>query len=90
MSLLCKWFGHVPAYGYGDIPGYGYFEVSIGPMDGVGRIHANLYTHCERCGTRYRIGMIHVPHIHCEDTITCPVGQRIRDKWSLFRVLFLG
>jgi hypothetical protein len=61
MKLLCWLFGHVPAYGYGDAPGRGYFDVHVSVVDGVGRQHATLHCECERCGTNYQVGMIHVP-----------------------------
>jgi hypothetical protein len=67
MGLLCSLFGHVPGYGYGNTPGSGYFEVRLGPIDGILRVHAYLFTQCERCGQKYQVGCIHVPHIHCND-----------------------
>ena len=62
MSLLCKIFGHVPAYGYGDRPGRGYFNVELPPYeDNIGRLHCDLTCKCERCGIKYNVGKIHLP-----------------------------
>jgi len=30
-------------------------------IDGIGTTHARLMTRCERCGTRYQVGKIHLP-----------------------------
>jgi hypothetical protein len=58
--ILCNWFGHVPRYGYGDDSGSGYFEMKPGAIDGIGRLHAELWTTCKRCGQRYRVGKVHI------------------------------
>jgi hypothetical protein len=60
-NLLCKMFGHRPAFGYAHREGEGYFRVRIGPTDGMGVVHADLLCDCERCGTNYRVGKIHLP-----------------------------
>lgn len=60
MSLLCSLFGHVPEYGYGNYPGGGYFDIIRGAIDGVGRLHCELRTTCERCGKKYTVGYIHI------------------------------
>ena len=61
MSLLCKWFGHRPAFGYGSIEGEGYFRITNCTEDGIGRVHAVLYCDCERCGEWYKVGNVHLP-----------------------------
>lgn len=61
MNILCRLFGHRPAFGYGNAEGDGYFDVKIGITDGSGRVHAKLQCNCERCGIKYQVGKIHVP-----------------------------
>jgi hypothetical protein len=61
-KLICKWFGHRPAYGYGRIEGAGYFRIRPGEKDGMGVVHADIISDCERCGYQnYRVGRIHLP-----------------------------
>ncbi len=62
MTIRCALFGHRPAFGYGRIEGEGYFEIRSIVTDGIGRRHASLYTHCERCGKHFKVGMVHLPN----------------------------
>lgn len=60
MNIICKLLGHKirPGhYGYGER----YLDVTVGPVDGIDRVHADLHTECERCGTRFKVGKIHLP-----------------------------
>jgi len=59
MSFLCSLVGHEVPEGYAG--GTPYFSVATGYTDGVGREHANLKTHCGRCGVHYTVGAIHLP-----------------------------
>lgn len=60
-NLLCRLFGHRPAFGYGNSKSEGYFNVEVRGTDGLGRTHAVLYCDCERCGVNYHVGNIHLP-----------------------------
>jgi hypothetical protein len=59
MNILCILFGHKPREH--DYSGGEYMQVSIGAVDGIGRVHATLRARCPRCGVIYRAGQIHVP-----------------------------
>ncbi len=67
--LLCKLFGHRPAFGYGHSEGQGYFQIIENARDGIGRQHAGLFCDCERCGENYKVGNIHIPQKYV-DAIT--------------------
>lgn len=62
MSMFCKLLGHKIQPGY---YGYGekYLHVKVYAVDGIDRIHANLSTECERCGTMFQVGKIHLPQL---------------------------
>ena len=66
MTIRCALFGHRPAFGYGRIEGEGYFEIRSIVTDGIGRRHASLYCGCERCGQRFKVGMVHLPYERME------------------------
>lgn len=59
MTLLCKIFGHRPAGPgwWGDIP---YMKIKQAGTDGVNRIHCTAHHECERCGTEYLAGRLHL------------------------------
>ena len=60
MSLFCKLLGHkIPAgyHGYGEK----YLDVRVFAVDGIDRIHARLSVECERRGTEFDVGNIHLP-----------------------------
>lgn len=61
MAILCALFGHkhAPSGWWGDIP---YVDVTGGAMDGIGRIHGELWHECVRCGQKYMTGRIHFTH----------------------------
>ena len=61
MRLLCTLFGHRPAFGYSHAENEGHFTVKGATIDGMGRIHVELWCDCERCGTNYKAGNIHLP-----------------------------
>lgn len=63
MHFLCRWFGHKIGGGYYKREGGEYFNVKVGPIDGIDRVHCHLYTECERCGEQYQVGMIHLPTV---------------------------
>ena len=66
MSFLCDLLGHKIPKGY---HGYGekYLDVRVFAVDGIDRIHANLSTECERCGTKFNVGNIHLPMLDQSD-----------------------
>ena len=61
LKLTCVLFGHQPETGCHGREGEGYFQVISEGIDGIGTTHARLMTRCERCGTRYQVGKIHLP-----------------------------
>ena len=61
MNLICKWFGHRPAFGWGNKEGEGYFRITRCIEDAIGRVHASLHCNCERCGAWYQVGKTHLP-----------------------------
>lgn len=61
MNILCKLFGHKVDTGYGAYEGSKYLNVRGGAVDGIDRVHCSLHTECERCGTSFQVGMIHLP-----------------------------
>ena len=61
MNMICKMFGHQPAFGWYRKPGGGYFDIKYDSTDGLGIVHATLHCNCERCGEKYQVGMVHVP-----------------------------
>lgn len=74
MKILCRMFGHKPPVyaprGWWS-PGeqYAHFKyhenslgvVSIARADGTGRLHANVYSECPRCGEEFMLCRIHPP-----------------------------
>jgi hypothetical protein len=63
MNLICRIFGHRPAFGYGHCEGEGYFTVRLCEVDGMGVQHATLHRDCQRCGKNYQVGRIAVPRL---------------------------
>lgn len=59
MSILCAIFGH-KSHEH-TFSGAEYMHIKVGPIDGIGRVHATLYAICPRCGQRHRAGAIHLP-----------------------------
>lgn len=60
-KLICWLFFHRTK---GDKwTGAEYMDCKVGVRDGIGRVHATIYADCARCGERFRVGQIHVPHI---------------------------
>ena len=64
MSWLCKFFGHqvYTQKSGGYKMGYQYMEITSILPDGVNRLHGSIYAECARCGKRFHVGMIHIPH----------------------------
>ena len=60
-SDLCKLHGHKIGGGYYEREGGQYFNVQVGGIDGIDRVHCQLYTECERCGEKFQVGQIHLP-----------------------------
>lgn len=60
VKLRCELFGHEPGKGYTSREGAGYLALKRGPVDGIQREHAELFSECARCGTRFRVGHLHV------------------------------
>lgn len=61
--FLCRWFGHKIGGGYYRREGGEYFDIRTGAIDGINRIHCDLYTTCERCNIRYQVGRCHLPYL---------------------------
>lgn len=68
MNLLCRLFGHRPAFGCWNTEGEGYFRVIRIGVDGIGTHHASLYCDCERCGVNYKVGNVHIPSRYTDKT----------------------
>ena len=53
MKIICKLFGHRPEEGYykddSDGNSSKYFEIGSIQKDGLGVLHASLWTKCRRC-----------------------------------------
>jgi len=62
MSLLCNIFGHRPYHtvNYRN-PGSEYGVLSLGPVDGIDRMHCTVKTECARCGKMFEVVKIHLP-----------------------------
>jgi hypothetical protein len=61
-KLTCKLFGHQPRYGWGNNKGGGYLRIKNMATDGMGCVHADLITDCQRCKYQnYRVGRIILP-----------------------------
>lgn len=64
MSILCSLFGHQPPVyarkGWYS-PGEEYGKVILGPVDGIGRKHAQVEAECARCQTKFIVARIHLP-----------------------------
>lgn len=58
-KLTCKLFGHKPMKSgwWGDVP---YMKIEQRGIDNIGRIHGAAYHKCDRCGTRYLAGRLHI------------------------------
>ena len=63
-NLLCKWFGHMlPCYrqeGWYS-PGEMYGQMIGGNVDGIQRVHVDLWAECDRCGDKFQVMKAHVP-----------------------------
>lgn len=46
--------------GYGDGTPYFYYKPFGGVVDGIGRMHINLYFKCDVCGKEVLVGKTHV------------------------------
>lgn len=67
MSILCLLFGHQPPVyskpGWYS-PGNEYAQIKRGVYeDGIGRLHAEVFSECPRCGKEFRLCRIHVPRV---------------------------
>ena len=63
MSLLCKLFGHQPpSYAKKGwySPGQEYGSIVLGPVDGIGRIHCQVYGQCARCDEQFFLARVHL------------------------------
>ena len=64
MNILCKIFGHKPPvyaeHGWWS-PGEQYAKVENTAIDGIGRVHAYIYSECPRCQEKFKICIIHLP-----------------------------
>lgn len=64
MALLCKVFGHQPPIyapkGWFS-PGEEYGRLHAMQVDGIGRVHAEVWFECPRCRQHYKAGRIHIP-----------------------------
>lgn len=75
MNLLCRLFGHkAPSYGsHKGWGGYEYGDVMTIGEDGIDKTHALVYGRCARCGEKFNVVSIHVPHIEdTRDTVRIP------------------
>ena len=68
MNLLCRLFGHRPAFGYCEAEGEGYFRITNIMVDQIGTHHASLYCECERCKVNYKVGNVHIPSRYTDKT----------------------
>ena len=62
MKILCWLLNHMPEDGYGGF-GSRYFDIWGTETDGVGRVHAYLWTKCRWCGQKYHVGNVHLPEV---------------------------
>lgn len=60
-SDLCHRHGHKIGGGYYNNEGGEYFNVQLGAIDGIDRVHCQLYTECKRCGEKFQVGKMHLP-----------------------------
>lgn len=58
---LCRRHGHKIGGGYYKKEGGEYFNIHVGAIDGIDRVHCQLYTECERCGEIFQVGQTHLP-----------------------------
>lgn len=56
----CQIFGHTPSVGYTKLEGEGYLTLRRGPVDGIAREHARLYSECACCKQTFKVGNLHV------------------------------
>lgn len=69
MSFLCSIFGHKPQQNVHS--GAEYMRVTLGPVDGIKRVHCKLTAHCARCEKLYTTGRIHL-HENDDGTYSFP------------------
>ena len=65
MNVLCNLFGHrAPIYGANKGWGGGeYCKLSLGTVDGIGRVHCGVHGDCPRCGKTYLVARTYLPRI---------------------------
>lgn len=56
----CEFAGHVPSMGATGLEGDGYLNLRRGPVDGINREHAALFSQCARCDAAFKVGNLHV------------------------------
>lgn len=59
-AFRCLFFGHTPGTGYTKLEGEGYLTLRRGPVDGIDREHARLYSECACCKQVFKVGNLHV------------------------------
>lgn len=59
-AFRCQFFGHTPSIGYTKREGDGYLTLRRGPVDGIEREHASLYSECACCKQVFKVGNLHV------------------------------
>lgn len=60
MNIICRAVGHVTSGEHPRCPGEEYMEIDYFCVDGVGRKHAIIHAECQRCGDRFKVGMVHI------------------------------
>ena len=60
MSILCKLFGHKPGVTYRNRNGSTYLTIVGGKVDNTGYECANVFSECDRCGKKFRVGNLHL------------------------------
>ena len=64
MKLMCFFFGHKMPKGYAG--GKPYLNLSVGVIDGIGRIHGTIMAKCDRCGDCFDVCHVHIPELKTE------------------------
>ena len=75
---ICHRYGHKIGGGYYQQEGGEYFNVELGAIDGIDRVHCRLFTECKRCGEKFQVGKMHLPLV--DDYTAEKLKKSKRDK----------